>query len=559
MAVDLFVWRFSSSLAFPVAHELHLLTGMRIGDLGNPYRDTPGSGQTAGTVYLTLGRGEQPEEWYCSAFTHDLSGADLTAVALLHAQMRTLLTALARDAVAVFVAPALPPIRLPEGASDLVNLGEAMVRATRYGEAVAYYTAALAVIPCDADVLLQRAVCLHRLGQRDDALIDARRAIAATPQCPAPYAFRASMYAELGRHLYALADLAKAQALEPTNPEHWVKAGLLYYGRGSFSAAVDRFSAALALRPGRADLYYYRGCAYYSLSYAEGQSHRLEQAADDFAQAERRAGTLEQVALSDVLVNRIAMLVRVARPEALGAATASVTRLLAEQVADPPPAALYLLRADLEQRTGAFADALEDCDRALALAPSEPRAYTVQGITLASLGLLGDALGAFSQAVLLAPDSAPYLHNRAIALGRMGRYDDALAEYSRAILLDPHNVHLYSERGEMHAALGQLASADADYRTALALAPDDLATMLRLGALLGVQRDLLAAMTYLDRVLERGDNRLQEIARITRDALRQHHAPGLPIAPLVPAGYDDACQSDLAPRSAQPRMLEHAP
>jgi tetratricopeptide (TPR) repeat protein len=546
---ELLEYRFSSSLAFPVAHELHLLTGMLIADTGNPNKDTPGSGRVAGSVYLTLERGEEPEEWYLSTFTHDIAGADLPEVAQLRTRLHLVLTALTRNVTELFVSPALPDVQPLLDHDRLVKFGDAMARAERYDRAVVEYTLALALAPSDTDVLLKRAVCLRRLGDIGDTLIDYTRAIALAPHSAQLYAMRASVYADVGRHLEALADLQQAQKLEPTNPDHHVKAGLIYYERESYASAVDAFTIALSVRPADADCYYYRGCA-------EFQLHHVEQAADDFAQAERLSATLAKVQIADVLVNRVAALVRTTKRDALDEASTAVTRLLEMGVPDPPAALLYLWRADIQQRQGKSLSALADCDQALALAPADSRTYNVKGIVLAGMGQFGDALAAFSQAALLTPDALIYLHNRAITLGRMERYDAALVEYTRAILLDPHRAHLYSERGEMYAALAQTGLAEADFRRALALAPDDLPTMLRLGALLGKQGDLPAAMGYLDRVIERDTGELRQIAQAQRNELYQQSRPGQATAPILLPPY--GAMHDGAPDTLGLKVLAAA-
>jgi len=507
MLAELFEYRFASSLGFPVTRELHLLTGMLIGDTSSPYKDTPGSGRVAGTANLTLERGEERDEWYLSAFTHDLPGADLPALALLYAQLRILLTSLTRDAVALFVAPALPSVQLPQDRTQLLQLGDAQARTGGfYQEAVAYYTCALAVDTPTSVVVLKRAVCLRRLNQIDDALIDYTSAIALEPQSATPYAMRASVYTDLGRQLNALSDLAQAQLFEPGNAANWSKTGLLYYDRQMYAAAAEAFSTALALGPNEADLYYFRGCAVAALDH-------MDEAARDFAEASERYSSLKHIQLADVLVNRIAVLVRISSPDALKQAAGVALRLLQLDVLNPPPATLYLLLGDISQRLGDHARAVAYCDQALALVPADPRLYNVKGTSQAELGQLSDALGTLNPAVLLETDTPLYLHNRAITLGRMGRHAAALEDYSRALLLDPRNALLHSERGQTYAVLGQDSLARADYLRALALEPDDLPTMLRFGALLGNQGDVSLAKTYLTPVLEHGSTGMKEIAR----------------------------------------------
>jgi serine/threonine protein kinase/Flp pilus assembly protein TadD len=62
------------------------------------------------------------------------------------------------------------------------ELGIDLYRAEKYAEAIRYYTAALALRPDNAGVLLRRGRALHGAGELDAALADIQRAIALAPQ-----------------------------------------------------------------------------------------------------------------------------------------------------------------------------------------------------------------------------------------------------------------------------------------------------------------------------------------------------------------------------------------
>lgn len=95
MATDLFRFDFSSSLTNAQIEELKSVTGMRIGDVDNPYKDTPGKGKFAGNVYIFLGREKQAGTWHISAFSHDLRDADLGAVDATRQRLRDLMPRIA--------------------------------------------------------------------------------------------------------------------------------------------------------------------------------------------------------------------------------------------------------------------------------------------------------------------------------------------------------------------------------------------------------------------------------------------------------------------------------
>ncbi len=97
MVTDLLRFTFSSPLTRSQVDALAAATGMRIGDIDNPYKDTPGKGRFAGNVFIFLGRDKQDGQWYISAFSHDVAGADLPAVAAVRHRLRTLMNSIATE------------------------------------------------------------------------------------------------------------------------------------------------------------------------------------------------------------------------------------------------------------------------------------------------------------------------------------------------------------------------------------------------------------------------------------------------------------------------------
>ncbi len=95
MVTNLLRFTFSSALTRSQVDALTAATGMRIGDVANPYKDTPGKGRFAGNVFIFLGRDKQDGQWHISAFSHDLAGADLPAVAMARRRLRVLLSSIA--------------------------------------------------------------------------------------------------------------------------------------------------------------------------------------------------------------------------------------------------------------------------------------------------------------------------------------------------------------------------------------------------------------------------------------------------------------------------------
>jgi hypothetical protein len=97
MDTSLFLFEFTSPLTRPQVEQLARATGMRIGDVGNPAKDTPGRGQFAGNANIDLIREEQAQRWYIRAYSRDLSRTDLAAIQHMQEHLRAILPVIASE------------------------------------------------------------------------------------------------------------------------------------------------------------------------------------------------------------------------------------------------------------------------------------------------------------------------------------------------------------------------------------------------------------------------------------------------------------------------------
>lgn len=433
MATKLLLIRFFAALTQARRRELKLLTGMRIGDTDNPYKDTPGSGTLAGVATVLLSRGERPEEWYITAFTHAPAEVDLQPLERFRQRLAIALPKLADRYEEVHISPAIPIEPGAPNGDALVERGLHWVEQGCYDEAIGDFTCALALQPGTAQILLKRAACLRRQERMGEALIDYTHAQELDPNDPTILNARATVYWSVGRYDLALADVHAALAVDSTLPALHTKLGLLYYTMEQYRAAFAAFTEATRLigNPD-ADLYYYHGCTAYRLGL-------YLVAAEDFAHAARRLDGSEIAAPYDVHFNRAVASLHLGRYED---AVASLTQAIALQ----PGEQLYVLRAGIYERLGRYLEAGADCDSALRLNPLGSEAYNIRGIALGEQGELGQALADFNQATLLNPNEGYYRRNRASTLARLGRTGEAAEEYDTALLLDPENSELRQAR-----------------------------------------------------------------------------------------------------------------
>ena len=114
---------------------------------------------------------------------------------------------------------------------DLIAEGQRLLSQTKFEEAAAVFSQALASDPDDAGLLVSRGAALITLG----------------------------------RHEEAFADFDRAVALDPDNPRLYFRRGMGRMAQMDFEAAIADFSRAIDLDHSYAVAFYSRGMAYDSL------------------------------------------------------------------------------------------------------------------------------------------------------------------------------------------------------------------------------------------------------------------------------------------------------
>ncbi|MEU7002443.1 tetratricopeptide repeat protein [Nonomuraea sp. NPDC046570] len=232
----------------------------------------------------------------------------------------------------------------------LANRARLLAATGRAEEALADYTAAIAVDPAFPDNYLERGNLLLALRRHDEALADYESAITAGPPLPEAYYNRAELRTTLGDLDAALADLGHVIELDPAYLDAYInRAGLLAGLERDAEAAAD-VEAGLALAPGNPHLLSVLG--------------QLETAAGRFAEAE----------------------------SAFGAAIAAA----------PGLAAAWANRGVMRYAAGDLTGALADLDRAIDLEP-HPDLHLNRATALRELGRTAEAAAAEREAARLTP------------------------------------------------------------------------------------------------------------------------------------------------------------
>jgi tetratricopeptide (TPR) repeat protein len=114
---------------------------------------------------------------------------------------------------------------------------------------------------------------------------------------------------------------------------------------------------------------------------------------------------------------------------------------------------------------------LADFDRAIALDPSNARAFRERSNACRSIGRLDQALADANQAVRLDPNDAKAFDNRGNVFNNSSQYDRAIADYAEALRLAPADAQTYMDRGVAYYFKKAYQAAISDYDQAIKIDP----------------------------------------------------------------------------------------
>ncbi len=146
--------------------------------------------------------------------------------------------------------------------------------------------------------------------------------------------------------------------------------------------------------------------------------------------------------------------------------------LEAAEAAKKPLAPYYYLRGIIFFKQGEFDRAADEYTQSLAtLEKPNPLLLNARAEARIEAGNLADAIQDCDDALALAPHYTPAQASRGWALYEQQKYDAALAELEKAISIDPQYSQAYLIRSWVHDALGKPELAKADLEKTLELDP----------------------------------------------------------------------------------------
>ncbi len=258
-------------------------------------------------------------------------------------------------------------IKNPEDFEALVLQAKARVLLHQREIAEKILRAAMLKNPAYAPIHLHQAVIYGRDGDYDRALESLNKAIELDPSLVEAYQQRAAIFDELQDNIRALSDFTTALELDPSDGETYVQRAAVYMKRRLYDAAAADYGKALELMPGDPKILLNRAVAF--LNKNEPHSALVD---------------------LNVLVQ--------------SGTTSSKT---------------YSLRGVAQFALGAFKQAREDFDDAVAMNPRDPAALNNRGFFFLKQHNFQNALADFRRALELAPSYHRAVQNIGFTLDKI--------------------------------------------------------------------------------------------------------------------------------------------
>lgn len=342
---------------------------------------------------------------------------------------------------------------LPNDAAVLIGLSQLSLQMERNDLAETLARRASERLPGSPEVWFWRSRLANAAGDTEQARAILEQAIATNPDNPD---IRRTYAVLLKTEFGDVAAAARALAALPPDDETLALRAAYAVEAEAWAEAAGALDALVALPPPRpAGRLLLMGGVAEALAEAAGDDEATaqrrrddasrwyaevpEDAGDDHLRAQQRLAVLDQQS---------------------GRLDAALARLLAlrERIDPQSPAFAdsYLLEAELLDRAGRTADALQVLDAGLVALPEEPRLRYARALTYERLDRIEQALADFRSLVEANPDNPVYLNAYGYTMAdRTTRYAEALALIERALELNPDDVATIDSMGWVLFKLGR--------------------------------------------------------------------------------------------------------
>ncbi len=196
----------------------------------------------------------------------------------------------------------------------------------------------------------------------------------------------------------------------------------------------------------------------------------------------------------------------------------SIEKLQKAIALDPDLPGAYTTLAGLQAAAGQKDQAEVALREALRVDPYDAAAWDLAGRALAEKREFPEAIFDFEKAIRYRPDFAPYLYEYGLTLAGASQFDRAQEFAEAAERADPKLAEAHALLGQLLAKKRQLPEAAREYSQAVRLRPDFARVRLDLASVLAAQGDMQGAVQQLREAAKSGD---PEVARIAAGALQR--------------------------------------
>ncbi len=261
---------------------------------------------------------------------------------------------------------------------------------------------------------------LHHLGggRLLDAQVCCEQALAADPNHADSLALLGIVALQTGQHDHAVAWFSRAIRQTP-KIDYLTSLGFTLKQMGRLDDALAVFDKAIQLKPDEAELWKHMG----------GVLLALDRGAEALL-SYQHALTIDPAHREAAFQSGLLLHQQQRYEEAVRAFGVCLTQ-------QPDDLQSLQMRARCVRELKLYDDYLADCERAHALAPTEPMVCNNLGDAFVCLGRSAEALPWFDQALALRPDFVEVLLNKGFALLQLLRFEDAAAVYRQILALVP--------------------------------------------------------------------------------------------------------------------------
>lgn len=175
---------------------------------------------------------------------------------------------------------------------------------------------------------------------------------------------------------------------------------------------------------------------------------------------------------------------------------------------------------------GKPADAIEECEKALRLAPSYADGHSFLGQLLMGQGRVAEAADQYSAVLRLKPDDDSAHYNLGLAFYQLGRWQEAIPQFRRAIEIAPQRIDARINLGAAFVAGKEIGQAMDVYNEVLRLEPNNADAHNSLGVVLAAIGQIEKGLAEIDQAiaLRPGDAKFVANRTMLLQHLKKHTA-----------------------------------